>query len=137
VRHILLHNFLLKLISIGLGALIWFTVHYQVQMGNSLNQSHFNGVISKQRFLVPISVITHPGDIRIFKLSQRQAIVELVGEEVVLRKLTPKDVEVYVDLSNFNARQQTNQVLQPRVPPDVIVSDIQPATITIEQMIQK
>lgn len=132
MRRVILHNFWLKLVSIGLGALIWLALHSQVQSDSSVAQPRITGQMSRLRFRIPIFVIAQPGDGRVFKLSHREAVMDVEGEDAVLRRLAPGDLKVYVDLTGFNSHQSTSEVLRPYVPPNVIVSDIQPTTILVE-----
>jgi YbbR domain-containing protein len=131
VRRVILHNFWLKLISVGLGALIWFALHSQVQSDSSVPQPKISGVIVKQRFKLPISAL-HPEDGRIFRLSQREATLDVVGEESVLRKLVANDFKVYVDLTDFNPGEAKSETLRAHVPPDVIIIDLQPKVVLVE-----
>jgi hypothetical protein len=132
VRRVILHNFWLKIISIGLGALIWLALHSKAQSDATPAQQRITGLKAKQRFKVPIYVIVQPGDSRVFKLSQREATLDVVGEDSVLRKLMTRDLRVYVDLTDLNTVQPAIRSLRPHIPPDLTVGDVQPPSVTVE-----
>ncbi len=133
-RHVILHNFWLKLVSLGLGSLIWLGVHYQIQSDYPINQPHASRTVFRQTITIPISIITKPGDGRAFRISPREASATVLGEEAVLRKISPKDLMIYIDLTEFHSRQPTSETLATHAPVDVLVSDISPASVTVEQI---
>lgn len=134
LRHIFLHNFWLKLLSLGLGALIWLGVHYQIQMDYPINSPQASRTVYRQTVTVPISIITSPGDGRAFKIAPREATATLLGEDAVLRKISRKDLMIYVDLTEYHSRQPTSETVGAHAPVDVLVSDISPASVTVEQI---
>ena len=75
LRYLILHNFWLKLISLGLASLIWLAVHYQIQSDHAQTvQPRISHMVSKQYLSVPVSIITKPGDSRVFEyLPQRSS----------------------------------------------------------------
>ena len=55
-----------------------------------------------------------------------------VGEEKSLLKAAPKNIKVYIDLTNFHSRQITDAEVHADVPPDINVLEISPPTVTVE-----
>ena len=131
LRHLILHNFWLKLFSLGLASLIWLAVHYQIQ-SDYAPQPRASRTVLRQEVVVPISIIAQPGDGRVFKITPRQATATTVGEEGVLDKMSPKSLVLFVDLSDYRGRQPTNQELHVHAPAAVSVIKIEPATVLVE-----
>lgn len=134
LRYLILHNFWLKLISLGLASLIWLAVHYQVQSEHAQNKANLNRMVSKQFRNVPVSIVTMPGDQRVFRISPREATAIVVGEEDSLNKMAAKNLTLYVDLTDFHSPRSTNEELHAHTPADVSIIGIQPTTIQVEQI---
>ena len=129
----LLHNFWLKIFSLGLATIIWVTVHIGIRGDFALtnpNVAHpFRTGID-----LPVSIITQPGDARVFKIWPKQATATIIGEEPIVRRMTGRDIKIYVDLTDFKSRGQTNGELHVDVPRDVTVIGLDPAAVQIEQI---
>jgi hypothetical protein len=136
-RDVILHNFRLKLLSLGLASLIWVGVRYQIQSEYPFTtQALATHPVFKQTLKVRVSTIT-PGDGRGFRIVPRDVQVTVLGEESVLRKLSPTNLIVYIDLTDFNSRTPVPMELHAHTPPEVIVGDIQPSEVTVEQIIAR
>jgi hypothetical protein len=134
LSNLIFHNFWAKLISLGLASLIWLAVHYQIKSDYVQTPTHSIHVIRKQYAGVPVSIITRPGDARVFRVSPKTALAVVDGEESILSRMTSKNVTLYVDLTDFQSRQPTNAELHVHVPVEVSVIGIQPANVTVEQI---
>jgi hypothetical protein len=137
-RDIILHNFRLKLLSLGLASLIWVGVRYQIQSEYPLvAQAQATHPVFKPTTLkVRVSTIT-PGDGRGFRIAPRDVQVTVWGEESALRKLSPTNLIVYINLTDFNSRTPVPMELHAHTPPEIIVGDIQPPEVTVEQIIAR
>jgi len=135
-RDVILHNFWLKLLSLALASLIWVGVRYQIQSEYPFTAARASHPVFKQTLKVRVSTIT-PGDGRGFRILPREVQVTVLGEESVLRKLAPTNLMVYIDLTDFSSRTPAPVELRAHAPPDVIVGDIQPAEVTVEQISPK
>jgi hypothetical protein len=135
-REVILHNFWLKLLSLGLASLIWMGVRYQIQSEYPFTPARTTHPVFKQSVRVRVSTIT-PGDGRGFHISPREAQVTVLGEESVLRKLGPTNLIVYIDLTDFNSKVPVSVQLHAHTTEDVIVGDIQPSEVTVEQISPK
>ena len=128
-----MHNFWLKLVSLGLASLIWLGVRYQIQSDYGVNQPRSSRPVFRKTVKVRVSTIIKPGDGRAYRVSPSDVMVVLLAEESVLSRVFPTDVMVYVDLTDFNSRKPTME-LHSHARSDVIVGDIQPANVTVEQI---
>ncbi len=133
LRQIIMHNFWLKLVSLGLASLIWLGVRYQIQSDYGVNQPRSSRPVFRKTVKVRVSTIIKPGDGRAYRVSPSDVMVVLLAEESVLSRVFPTDVMVYVDLTDFNPRKPTME-LHSHARSDVIIGDIQPANVTVEQI---
>jgi len=134
LRRWILHNFWLKLISLGLASLIWLAVHYQIESDRIQVQPRISHIISKQYRNVNISKITSPSDTRHFRISPEKVLAVAVGEEDLLGKVSAENLSIYVDLTDFHSIRSTNAELHSHAPADVSIIGIQPTTVLVEQI---
>lgn len=130
-RQVILHNFWLKVISLGLASLIWIGVNYQIKNDYGVNQPRGSRPVFKRSLKVRVAAITS-GDGHAYKVSPREVTVVLLGEEGLLSKISPTNFMVYADLTDFTAHKSTLAEVKSHAPPDVLVGDIQPAFVTVE-----
>ena len=129
----LLHNFWLKIFSLGLAMIIWATVHVGITRDLSLTNPNVAHPF-RTGIPLPVSIITQPGDARVFKISPKLATATIVGEESIVRRMSGKDIKVYVDLTDFTSKGQTNGELHADVRKDVTVIGLDPGAVQIEQI---
>jgi len=131
---IIQHNFWLKFFSVALATVIWLAIHYGTRNELSISQLNINNLLVQEYVRVPVSIVAATGDTRIFKTTPSDAVVIAVGEKMALRKAAQKSIRVFVDLTNFRARQSPAEELHVEVPPDINVLEISPATVAVEQV---
>jgi len=132
VRRLILHNFWLKFFSIALATMIWMAIHYGIHNDFPITQLAINRLLVQEYIRVPVSAIVAQGDKRVFKINPIEVVVIAVGEEKSLLKAAPKNIKVYIDLTNFHSRQITDAEVHADVPPDINVLEISPPTVTVE-----
>lgn len=111
-------NITLKLVALGLAIIIWFMVVGEQK--------------SEVRLTVPVELRNLPTDLEIVK-SISQVEVTLRGFSSFVKRLTPADIEVYVDLSNV-VRGINSFVLSAdeiRVPVGATVTQVSPSQLDV------
>ena len=129
----LLHNFWLKVFSLGLATMIWVTIHIGITRDFSLTNPNLTHP-SRQFVTLPVSVITQPGDGRVFKVSPKEVTATIDGEEPILRRMSAKEIKIYVDLTDLKTSGITNGELRADAPRDVTIVGLTPAAVSIEQV---
>lgn len=129
----LLHNFWLKIFSLGLATIIWMTVHSGITHDLTLTNPNIAHPY-RTGLDLPVSIITQPGDARVFKISPKQATATIIGEEPIVRRMSAKEIKVYVDLSDMKSKGETNGELHVDAPKDILVIGLDPAAVQIEQI---
>jgi len=128
LRDVILHNFWLKLFSIALATVIWLAIHYSIHdEANSLTPAYI---------LVPVSVKIAGGDTRVFRITPDEVVVTAVGKDPALFQPAQKEIQVSLDLTNFTGTNISSQKLRVDAPPDIIVLQIQPTTVDVQQVAQ-
>ncbi len=96
------HDFWLKLFSLGLAALIWFTVSMairnEVVPGSGLALSG-----QKATFTVPVVVLSAASDVHDFKVAPKEVEVTIMADPKVVQKLESREIRAMVDLSGIEA----------------------------------
>ena len=106
LRHLIFHDFLLKVFSLALAALIWSTIHFASQKeGAAVTPVTPLTLTTKQRTFakLPVMVIFAAEDVRTFKVRPSEVEVTVQGEAKVLDNLQSKDFRVMVDLTGIEA----------------------------------
>ena len=147
LRDYVLNNLGRKLVSLCLASLIWFTVSSADRKEPRLLESALESLLPKpvtelvpgEFTQIPIAVASLAQDTRAFRLEPRQAKVIVSGERGLLRRLTAKDIQVVVDLTDLaNAKKtdaNTNLILRPvrvRSPEGITVVKVEPSHVQVE-----
>src|SRR6266542_1431121 len=147
LRDYVLNNLGRKLASLCLASLIWFTVSSADRKEPRLLESAFESLLPKpvtelvpgEFAQVPIAIVSLAQDTRAFRLDTRQAKVIVSGERGLLRRLTAKDIQVVVDLTDLaNVKRTdagTNLIIRPvrvRAPDGITVLKVEPPSVLIE-----
>jgi len=147
LRDYVLNNLGRKLVSLCLASLIWFNVYSVNQKEAKLLESPFGSLLPKpvtervtgEFTQIPIAVVSLAQDTRAFRLDARQAKVIVSGERGLLLRLTARDIQAVVDLTDLaDARKtdtSTNMILRPvraRSPEGITVVKVEPSAVLVE-----
>jgi YbbR domain-containing protein len=120
LRQLLLHNFWLKLFSLVLACLIWFVVRTDLQNARNVANDLFDDLEEVAITKVTVSVLASAEDPRRFAITPAAIEVRLRGRAADLRRLSPGEARVYVDLRGLK---------QPEVSEPVVVSLATPVAV--------
>ena len=116
-RDWIVHNWPLKLLALGISFLLWATYTSEpfVEVG----------------YTVPIQFYNIPSALEIAGDAPTQAHVRIRGRSMVLRRLTPADLAISVDLSNTRPGPTSVHIVPSQIdlPPGVELVRITPAEI--------
>ena len=132
LRHLIFHNFWLKMFSIASGTIIWMAIHFSIDHDLTLSEPAASQRFVKQIMTVPISILQDDGDTRDFKLSPTNVVLTIMGEAKTLRGPEGKEIKMYVDLPDHYSRTATQEDLHPGVPTNIYVIEFKPHTVTVE-----
>jgi hypothetical protein len=134
LQHLILRNFWLKFFSVALATVIWLSIHYGIQNESPMSEFNVNHLLAQEYIRVPVTVVTRPGDRRVFKITPNEVVVIAAGEEPALRRTTSKNIKVSLDLIDFHSKEPTPMELQSEAPNDVTVQAISPSIVTVEDV---
>jgi YbbR domain-containing protein len=104
LRNLVFHDFWLKLFSLALAFLIWFTVSFAIQRSLSPATS-LTGANLKELtyFNLPLRVYSTAADLdlRGYQVNPSEVTVTVRGEAKQLQTLQPNDIRVFVDLAGI------------------------------------
>jgi hypothetical protein len=101
IQDLILKDFWLKLFSLALASLTWFTVNIAIK-NDITPAASFSLAPTEQVVLhdLPIVVLAQAESSHEFSINPKTASVTLQGDPVNLKNLRKQDVRVLVDLSN-------------------------------------
>jgi len=149
LREYVLNNLGRKLVSLCLASLVWFTVSSVDRKEPRLLESPFGSLLPKpvtelvtgEFAQIPITLVSLAQDTRAFRLDARQAKVIVSGERGVLLRLTAKDIQVVVDLTDLAREKKsepgTNLIIRPvrvRTPDGISVVKVEPSAVLVEPL---
>jgi YbbR domain-containing protein len=134
LQDLILRNFWLKFFSVALAAVIWLSIHYGIQNDSQMSRLSVRHLLAQEYIRVPVTVVTAPGDPRVFKITPNEVVVIAMGEETALRRAANKNFKVSIDLTDFHSKAATLMELQSQAPADVTVEEISPSTVTVQQV---
>src|SRR6266496_2557143 len=147
LRDYVLNNLGRKLVSLCLASLIWFNVSSMDRKEPRLLESPFGSLLPKpvtewvtgEFAQIPIAIVSLAQDTRAFRLDARQAKVIVSGERELLLRLTAKDIQAVVDLTDLaNLKKNdtgTNLIIRPvrvRSPDGITVVKVEPTAVLVE-----
>ena len=131
-RHLIFHNFWLKMISIAAGTIIWIAIHFSIDHELTLSEPAASQRLVKKIITVPISILQEERDARVFKLSPTNVVLTVMGEAKALRGPEGREIKMYVDLTDYHALTATQEDLHPGVPTNIYVIEFKPHTVTVQ-----
>jgi len=127
LRHMIFHDFWLKLFSLALAAMIWFTVHFASQK----DVSPLTFTANEREFAnVPVMVVFAAEDVRSFTVNPRVVKVTAQGDTKMLNSVQGKDFRVMVDLTGIEAAHLRKKV-EVNPPLGVIHAHATPAEVEV------
>ena len=132
-REYILSHFWLKLFSLLAAVLLWVWIQTGIQTDHRINSSSF---INPGREVVQVSVtvLSPPGDARVFHVVPEKVDVTITGESAVLNDLTKRELKAYVDLTDLKKNEEDERRVELHVPTGVTVIRISPLVVKVEQV---
>lgn len=135
VPHYVLNNLGWKMLSLLAATLIWLTIHSSIQ-GNvkAVSNTSAPETIVTNRLTLPIIVATAATEVRSFRINPHAVEVALSGDDDVVLKLKPSDVDAFVNLIDITGARQLRKKVQIRTPPGVSIVSVEPAEVSVESL---
>ena len=123
LRNLFLEDFWLKLFSLALAMLIWFTVTFVSQRDTRTDTRVLTNL--------PVSVLSAAEDVRNFKVSPERVEVTVRGDAEAVQNLQSDDVRAMVDLTGIAAVHELRRPLEVLVPAGITFLRVVPDHVQI------
>ena len=134
-RRVFQQNFWLKLFSLLLATLAWLTIRFELDHGVSLPPVPFNQPEQGTWNSLPITVITAAADTRVYRVKPSEARVTVSGPPEIIRDLTPKQIQVFVNLTEVQDATDLTEKIEVGLPHEVTLIRVVPAAVHVERML--
>ncbi len=132
LRDLVLKDFWLKLFSLGLAVLIWFTISLAIR--NDVSPMSSLALAPSQQMVIPdlpVVIMSSASDVRSFKVNPKEVEVTVQGDPRALQKLQPKDIHVLVDLTGIEAAHDLRKRLEVSTPAGVTHVRVSPEEVQV------
>jgi YbbR domain-containing protein len=122
LRDLISHNLGLKLISLLLAILLWFTIRFGLDRG------------AHQRELGPLPVIVmrDPLDSHGYSLKPPTVMVSVSGPRRVIEGLTGKEIQVFINLTGVQPNPPFTKRVEVFTPNPITMLRVEPAAVRVE-----
>jgi hypothetical protein len=131
LRHFLFRDFWLKLLSLAMAVMIWFTVWFAIRKDVSPG-STFSGPISEQTYYnLPVRIIFSAADVRAVKVEPNTVDVRVRGEKRMLDGVKPQDIHAVVDLTGIEAARSLSKRIEISTPAGITLVEVLPGQVDV------
>jgi len=130
LRELVLHDFLLKVFSLALAVLIWFTVTEIQKEASPLPRLTMNSDVRTFSNL-PVVIMSAAQDVRNFKVYPGSVEVTVQGDAKNLKSLTSKDIRVIVDLTGVEGTSGLRKRIEVSTPSGVTHVRVEPEEVEV------
>jgi len=121
----------LKLFSLALAVLAWFTVDVAIRNSTLPIRSLSSAPLRRTTFSVPVAVMSSAEDVRSVKVNPKEVEVTVQGEGKILEQLHAKDIRVIVDLTGIEAAHDLKQRIEVSTPAGVTHVKVDPEEVQV------
>jgi YbbR domain-containing protein len=131
LRHLIFHDFWLKLFSLVLAILIWLTVSVAIKKEVSPVSSLVFTPGERMFYNLPITIISSAADVRDFKVSPHEVELAVRGDAKTLQSLQGRDIRVFVDLTTYDPKTDKTRRIEVATPAGVSHWRVNPDEVQI------
>ena len=129
-RNFFFKDLWLKLFSLGLAILTWFTVWFAIQ--KELSPATALSATKEKTFVnLPVAVLSSAGDVHTFRVEPKEVQVTVQGDSRILNSLRSKDIRVMVDLTGIEPIGGVRKRIEVSTPPAVTHVRIIPEEVLV------
>jgi YbbR domain-containing protein len=132
LENLILKDFWLKLFSLALAGLIYFTVNIAIK--NDISPVASLSLSPTEQLMIrelPIVVLTSADEMRGFTIAPKTADVTLQGDAASLRNLRKQEIRVVVDLSDPGALQGSRRKIEVSTPAGISHVRVDPQEVQV------
>jgi YbbR domain-containing protein len=132
LRKLVLEDLSLKLFSLTLAVLFWFTVFLTHRTEPSALSPL--PLVPPQQLVflgLPVVVMSSAEDVRSVRVEPKEVDVTVQGDPILLKTLQKKDVRVLVDLTGIEAAQSLRARVEVSTPPGITHKKVVPEDVQV------
>ncbi len=131
LRKLLLQDLGLKLFSLALAVLIWFTVSVAIRKEVS-PAAPLTALLSERTFLnLPVVVLSSAEDVRDLKVNPKEVEVTVQGDAKTIEALRSQDIRALVDLTGIGAAHDLRKRIEVSTPAGVTHVRVDPEEVQV------
>ena len=132
LHDLLFKDFWLKLFSLVLAVLIWFTVWFALNREGTPMPTFNLGQTEQHTFSgSPVIILSSAEDVRSFRVSPKEVEIAVQGEAKMVRNLQGREVRALVDLSGVKAAQGFRKHIDVSLPPGIALVHVEPPDVEV------
>lgn len=128
VRNLVVKDFWLKLFSLALATLIWFTIDFSITKEVSPWSELIGRTADETMMTVPVVI---PPNYHNMSVTPDQVQLTLRGEPKLLERLKPEDIRAQVDLSGVQSANGLLRPIEVILPQGVSYTHIDPERVEV------
>jgi YbbR domain-containing protein len=132
LKDLILKDVWLKLFSLALATLIWFTVNIAIQ--NQVSPVSALPLVKTDRRTfsnLPVVIVSSAQDTRSTSVNPKEVEVTVEGDAKVLKSLYNRDIRVWVDLTGIEAAHDMRKRVEVSTPAGVTHVTVEPPEIQV------
>jgi YbbR domain-containing protein len=132
LRNFIFQDMWLKLFSLALAVLIWFTVNFATK--NDVPGASLSPLTPKDERTfhnVPVVLMCSAEEVRAFKVYPKEVEVTVEGESKILQKLDGKELRAVANLTGIGAAENLHMKVEVSTPPGVSRVRVEPQEVQI------
>jgi hypothetical protein len=131
-RNLVFKDFFLKLFSLALAALTWFTIRIAIEKEVSpVGPLSLTPPERRVFARVPVVVLSSAEDVRSFKVNPQEVEVTVQGDARTLSTIQTKDIRALVDLTGIGAARDLRKRIEVSTPAGVTHERIDPSEVRV------
>jgi hypothetical protein len=124
-------DFWLKLFSLAMAILIWFTIFQAIQQQGSPVHSLSDKVKERTFYNLPVTRMSASSDVSGFKLNPDEVQVTVQGEAKNVDVLQAEEIKARVDLTGISANNTQRKRIEVSTPAGITHIKIEPADVEV------
>jgi YbbR domain-containing protein len=132
LRNLVVHDFWLKLFSLGLAFLIWYIVRPAAYKNEASPVAALVNAAPEQTFRnVPVLIMSAAADVHDFKVSPNQVSVTVSGDARRLSEIHANDIRALVDLTGVEAARGLRKRIEITTPAGITLVRVVPEEVEV------
>ena len=131
LRKLVVKDFWLKLFSLALASLIWFTVNIAQRNTAASGPPFLPPRIDRRVLTLPVVIVCSADEVRNFRVYPKDVQVTVQGDPKVLQKLLDKEFRVLVDLTGIPAAQELRKRVEVSTPAGIALVRVDPREVQV------